>query len=223
MAEKYGTIPKTFTKDWWEYFWTYYKWYVLVPVFIIIAIVFTVAEKNSLEKYDLTLTYAGSSYFNEDTSAKIEEEFSAYCPDLDEDGEKKISFIQYNFTGETSDIEYEQALNNKLYLSLAEEQNFILIMNKEYAQRFAGDDSASSVFAPLGDWLDTPYEGKKVFSANGKTYGIALSEIPFFKELGADYEDHYLFIRFYPRKDQLEDFIDGYEAAIKVANEICKQ
>lgn len=222
MAEKYGTIPKKFTKDWWEYFWTYYKWYVLIPVFIILAIVFTVAQKNSMEKFDLTLTYAGSNFFSEEVSAKIEENLSSLSPDLDGDGESKLSFMQYNFTGETENIEYEQALNNKLFLSIAEEQNFILIMDKEYAQRFAGDESDSSVFAPLDNWLDSDYEGKETFSANGINYGIALSEIPLFKELGADYEDHYLFIRFYPRKDQLEDFIDGYEASVKIANEICK-
>lgn len=222
MAEKYGTIPKAFTKEWWEYFWTYYKWYVLIPLFIIIAIVFTAVQKGSMEKFDLTLTYAGNSYYNEEISAKIEENLSKLCPDLDGDGETKLSFVQYNFTNETEDIQYEQALNNKLFLSIAEEQNFILVMDKEYAQRFAGDESASSVFAPLDDWLDADYSGKEIFSANEENYGIALSEIPLFKELGADYEDHYLFIRFYPRKDQLKDFIAGYEAAVRLANEICK-
>ena len=25
MAEKYGDMPKRFTKKWWEYFWDYYN------------------------------------------------------------------------------------------------------------------------------------------------------------------------------------------------------
>ena len=32
MAEKYGEVPPKFTKKWWEYFWDYYKWHVIITV-----------------------------------------------------------------------------------------------------------------------------------------------------------------------------------------------
>ena len=30
MAEKYGEIPPRFTRAWWNYFWYYYKWRVVI-------------------------------------------------------------------------------------------------------------------------------------------------------------------------------------------------
>ena len=34
MAEKYGVKPKIFTKEWWPYFWKYYKWHTIAILFV---------------------------------------------------------------------------------------------------------------------------------------------------------------------------------------------
>ena len=60
MAEKYGTIPEKFTKAWWAYYWEYYRWYVIVPLVIIIAIGATIYSKVTEEKFDTTLIYAAN-------------------------------------------------------------------------------------------------------------------------------------------------------------------
>ena len=44
MAEKYGTIPKRFTPEWWEYFWMYYKVHTIAITLVILAVAITVYQ-----------------------------------------------------------------------------------------------------------------------------------------------------------------------------------
>ena len=221
MAEKYGTIPKTFTKEWWEHFWTYYKWYAIVPLLIIVAVVFTII--SATPPYDTVLSYAGSGIYTTEEAQKIEEALSPFCTDIDDNGKKLLSFNQYTFTGNIENAEYENALRNKLFIALSEDENFVFIMDKETADIYAGDSEVGSMFAPLDDWFEGEYKGDNVYSANGVNYGIAVKDSPILKELGLDYGERYLFIRFYPRRDQLKKFLPGYEGAIEFANKLYKK
>ena len=73
MAERYGTVPKKFTAEWWDYFWTYYKWYVITILFVVIAIGSTIYGKITEEKFDLTVTYAGNNMYSEEVCDKIKQ------------------------------------------------------------------------------------------------------------------------------------------------------
>lgn len=77
MAEKYGTIPKRFTKDWWSYFWDYYKVHTLVTVGIIAAIIITIIQVRSTPKYDLYVTYVGDMYLTDEKQAAFRKAFCA--------------------------------------------------------------------------------------------------------------------------------------------------
>ena len=55
--EKYGTVPKRFTKAWWEYFWEYYKLHVIVSVVVISMIGISAHQLLTNPKYDVTVTY----------------------------------------------------------------------------------------------------------------------------------------------------------------------
>ena len=83
MAEKYGTIPEKFTPEWWEYFWMYYKVYVIVGIFILITGAVTAYQLLSAPKYDITITYAGNSAFTDAVSDKIMSSLSPMCKDID--------------------------------------------------------------------------------------------------------------------------------------------
>ena len=63
--ERYGTIPKRFTKEWWDYFWYYYKWRV---IFILVAVIFlaiTCTQCAMRIDYDMKISYVGSNYYYE--------------------------------------------------------------------------------------------------------------------------------------------------------------
>ncbi len=221
MAEKYGTVPPKFTKAWWEYFWMYYKWPTIIISFIIIAIGTTVYQKITAPKYDVTLMYAGKNIYTEEEVLKIEETLSPLCTDADENGESALLFSQLNIDLENqSGGEYLMAMVTKLQLSLAEGDVYLYIMDKDTAQYCMGDDTENAIFAPLSDWLTADLADMETYSIKDIDYGIKLDDCAFFSENGIDFKDQYLLIRYYPRKDQIERQLAGYEASIKLANQI---
>ena len=220
MAEKYGTIPKKFTKEWWDYFWTYYKWHTIIIAFIICAIAGTVYSKMTAEKFDITLTYAGSGSVSQEASENIEEMLSPLCTDVDKNGKPNLFFQQLNLGNGDTDPEYAMAMSMKLQMTFGEDETYLYILDEDVADAYAGDSADGCVFAPVSDWLTEDSDNLSFFSAHGKNYGIKLSDCKLFKEAGVDFSERYLFIRYYPRKDQIKKQLDGYKAAIELANKI---
>ena len=222
MAEKYGTVPPRFTKKWWEYFWMYYKTYVIVAVFIIITGTVTVHQILSTPKYDITMTYAGTKAFTSEQSALISKKASPLCIDVDENGEKSVDFRQINIL--ESDKEYAATMLQKFTLTLSEEEIYIYICDEPTIEPFIGESPKDSNFIPLEDWCSKKTDIEKTYSRNGVSYGIELTECEFFKkiekETNGDFSGNYLFVRYYPRKDQLKKQLDGYNAAKKLANKL---
>ena len=56
MAEKYGEVPPKFTKKWWEYFWDYYKWHVIITVVAVLIASVTIVQCATSEiRYECCL------------------------------------------------------------------------------------------------------------------------------------------------------------------------
>lgn len=222
MAEKYGDLPEKFTKAWWGYYWEYYKWYVIIPLVLIIAVGATVYVKLTEPKYDLTLTYAANNIISPEDEQKLSGKLSEICEDVDKNGEKSLFFGQLliNSNPSQEDIEYSRATATKLQLSFAEDEKYIYIMDKEAAQLFIGTTPEESPYAPVENWAENLPEDTEFFTAHGINYGVSLSGNKFFEGYGIDLDNHYVIIRYYPRKDQLKKQLDGYKAAINLANTI---
>lgn len=222
MAEKYGDLPEKFTKAWWEYYWEYYKWYVIVPVVIVAAIGLTIFAKLTATKYDTTLTYAANNFILEDSEEKLTSSLAQLCEDVDKNGEKALFFSQIWIDAEPNkeDLEYARVMATKLQLSFAEDKKYIYIMDKEAAELYVGQSEEECPYAPLESWVKDIPEDATLFSAHGINYGICLSGNKLLEGYGIDLSDHYLIMRYYPRKDQLKKQLEGYEAAITLANRI---
>ena len=87
MAEKYGTIPKKFTKECWSYFWGYYKVHTIVTIILVVAVASSIYSKVTAPKYDLTLGYVGNALIDEATEEKIKKEAGLLSTDVNKDGE----------------------------------------------------------------------------------------------------------------------------------------
>ncbi len=220
MAEKYGTIPKKFTLKWWEYFWMYYKRYIIILAIIIAIIGITVFSKIMAPRYDLTLTYAGSKVFSEETVQNVEQTLSPLCKDIDKNGEKALFFSQLNFSEDVPEVQYMSTVLARLNMAFAEDETYIFILDKERASTFMGETPEDTAYAPLNDWLAADISNLGTLSAHGVDYGVDISNCEMFKDLGMDVSDHYLFIRYYPRKDQQKKHLAGYNAAIEFANRL---
>ncbi len=222
MAEKYGELPEKFTKAWWGYYWEYYRWYVIIPLVIIVAVGLTIYAKVNETKYDTTLTYAANNFIIEEKEEDLTASLSKLCEDVDGNGEKSLflSQIWIDNNAEQEDIEYARVMATKLQLSFAVDEKYIYIMDKDAAELYVGELEEECPYAPLETWAKNIPENAQLFSAHGKNYGICLSDNKLLEGYGMDLSDHYLFIRYYPRKDQLKKQIKGYEGAITLANKI---
>ena len=220
MAEKYGTVPKTFTKDWWNWYWMYYKGITIGVIFALILVVTTVYSSLTAEKFDVTLTYAGRLYYTDAFREKMEEVLSPLCEDLDGNGEKNLYFSHIDINPDSKDVEYIQANSLKLNMAIGEEASYIFFLDKTVADIYKGENSDDIAYAPLEDWVDGDISGFETYDAHGKAYGIDISNLKFFKDAELDTTGLYMFVRYYPRKDQLKDHLKGYESSIRLANKI---
>ncbi len=220
MAERYGEIPKKFTVKWWSYFWTYYKWWVIAPLSIIIAVAFLLNSIWKMERYDVTLTYAGPHFFPNNHVEQISEEFGKLCADVNNDGEKLLTLANMTISDKEIDLEYKSSLLMSLQFALEEEEKYIFIIHKDFASRYLAQSAKDCRYAPLEQWLTADITGSETLSAYGNDYGILLDKSKIFEKWKCDLKDHYLLIRKKPA-DKAE--LPAYNAAIKLANKLLEQ
>ncbi len=221
MAEKYGTIPPRFTKAWWDYFWMYYKGYVIAIVLVIILSAVTVYQILTRPSYDTTMMYVGSYAFSDEAIDDISKAISPLCEDVDGNGEKALNFTELCLSSD--DIEYNTAMNQKLYLTLAADEVYLYLLESEVALAYIEDNPEESAFIALSEWSDKDFSEDAVLSHNGTAYGVRIDEIEVFRQILQKYKldlsDTYLFVRYPPRDDQKEQ-VPGYEAALKTTKRL---
>ena len=219
MAEKYGEIPKKFTSKWWSYFWTYYKWWVIVPAMLVVAVVCLLTSIWKMERYDVTLTYAGPHFFPNNHVKQISKEFGVLCEDVNKDGKRLLTLANMTISDKDFDLEYKSSLLMSLQFALEEEEKYIFIIHKDFAERYLAQDASRCRYAPLNEWFTGDKSKYETLSAHGNDYGIGLDESDLFEKWNCDLKDHYLFIRKKPA-DKAE--LPRYDAAIKLANKLLK-
>ena len=220
MAEKYGEIPKKFTSKWWSYFWTYYKWWVIVPAVLIVAIACLLASIWKMERYDVTLTYAGPHFFPNNHVKQISGELGKLCDDVNNDGKKLLTLANMTISDKDFDLEYKSSLLMSLQFSLEEEEKYIFIIHKDFASRYLAQNAQGCRYAPVNEWFTGDVSAFETLSAHGNDYGILLDESDIFEKWNCDLNNHYLLIRKKPA-DNAE--LPSYNAAIKLANRLLEQ
>ena len=97
MAEVYGEKPKKFTREWWPYFWMYYRWHTIIVVVAIIGIAIGVYQKATEVKYDLDIVYRSQSlYIGENGEKELIDTLVPFMEDATGDGEVHLFFNQIN-------------------------------------------------------------------------------------------------------------------------------
>ncbi len=218
MAEKYGTIPPKFTKEWWKYFWDYYKVHTIVTLVIIIAVASTIYGKVTAPKYDLAFCYVGSSIIDEQIEEEIRNGASKITPDVNENGESLCDFYQISFSFDNPNDDFTKAMNTKMQLSLAGDEIYLYILDKSHLEFYATNELKHCPFEPLENWLESDYKFSR-YSVEGKDVAISLEGNQFLEKHGINSSDKYLAMRYYPRADQKKQ-LGGYKAAIKLANSL---
>ena len=220
--ERYGTIPKRFTKEWWDYFWYYYKWRV---IFILIAVIFlaiTCTQCAMRIDYDMKISYVGSNYYYEQNLDKFTEAVAPLIDDKNGDGKKYVQVVQMNVAdadSSASGSEYNSAMMSKEAVEIHAGETYMFLMNKQETERILNQDGATRVFEKMTDILSSEVPRDKLVYKDGEPYAVNLSGSKFLEENSFFSEDVYLLIRSVRPKDteKKEEQI-AYGNAVKLAN-----
>lgn len=224
--EKYGEVPKRFTKAWWEYFWYYYKWHTLGALFAIIVVAVTCTQCAMRTKYDVTLTYAGEMVFMPQTVDKINAELSQHIEDIDQNGEAMVNFQCFNIAKEgTSQAgsEYNSAMMTKLAVEFQGGDTYVFLLNRQELDKLLNVQTKAEVFVPLADWVDDGITAVKTAKKNGIDYAVDITNNKLFKDkLGLTMGDSlYIMVRHIQPNDADDVHQQKmYEQSIKLANYI---
>ncbi len=221
MAERYGKVPKKFTKAWWEYFWDYYKVQTIIVLAIIAAIGITVYQKTTATKYDFNITYTGDLYFSEEDTENIQSQLTDIVPDMDNNNKTDIFFQQLVFS-ENNEInaEFNSAMISKLQLEFVTEDTMLFIFEEDKAHYLFDYDIMEGAFEPVETWAEKEFDDSMLYNKDGIAYAVKLSESGIFKELSVPSDSLYVAVRSYHGKD--EKVTMRAENAKKVANELIK-
>lgn len=221
MAEKYGTVPPKFSREWWGYFWDYYKWHVIITVFALICVIVTVAQCASREKYDMHIIYAGNMAFTEEDDLKMEETVLPFVADADGNGEAALNFLPMTISGASGQEQYEYALLTKLDLSLQDDATFIYLFDKSILNNMINRKYVENIFVPVSDWGAEIADGMDIIKNEaGTAYAVDLTNSSFLNEKGVYCKDVYAVLRQNLKTDELNT--KAYQSAVEILREFVK-
>ena len=215
--EKYGTIPKKFTKAWWEYFWEYYKWHTITIAFIIFMISSFAYSKLTATKYDLYMSYVAPGMISDDVKASMTELLAPVTDEITDNEQKDISYDMYSIDAskepDPAEAEMESAVTMKLMAELQAGYSYLFIISKGNLESFYGlTDCLEDTSVYAGD-------NENVFrDQTGKACAISLKDNPKLSALGFNNPDLYLAVRsLYERDKDNEKNVKLYENSLKIA------
>ncbi|MDO5398691.1 MAG: hypothetical protein Q4G33_12260 [bacterium] len=217
MAEVYGVKPKKFTKEWWPYFWMYYKWHTIGIVFVVLAVVFTVAQCLMRPKTDLSITYAGHHMFTDEQAAQISADMGGVIDDIDGDGHKNVDFQRYTFMDKPGTEESDYAMQTKLNMEFYNDRSYIFLPDEQLLKTMTNNDYCDDLYAPVTAWAQNMPDESLLYSIEGVPYAVKLTDSAYLNSLGYDTE-MYIMLKRDSKDDELEKA--AYEQSVKIANKL---
>ncbi len=210
--EVYGIKPKRFTKEWWGYFWDYYKWHTIGGGFVAFLVITSCVQCITQTKYDLQVDYIseyGILSEHEDALRALAEE---KIEDVTGNGKNEVSILSLNMS-QANDPQMMQAMQTKFVIEMGYSEGYAFILTKQYADLM----TEQGVLEPTSAWAGEYANDGCVISLSGCT---ALSEIG----IDASEQDLYIGIhkvREKEKEDELE--VKRYENGVRFAQYLINQ
>lgn len=222
--EKYGVVPPKFTKEWWPYFWEYYKVHTIATVAAVALIGTSVVQCVNQPKYDLNMTYVNPALINEEMQNSFTANISESIDEITDD-EEKLTFIQ-TLPLASVEVEDEQAyaMLTKLSLELQAGESFLFVVNEEFANHLSNTEGYTGCFLNLADaGLDINEED--MYKANdGNTYAIKLPESNTLSNSGIYTKNLYIMVKnLYEREQEDEKLSKMYDNSLKALQTIIQK
>ena len=215
MAERYGEIPKRFTKKWWEYFWDYYKIHTIVTIFAIAMIALLIYQQVTKIHYDMNITYVSDLTPDENYSLTLQDNLSDTMADINDDGEKHIYLNQYVFNDKYKDEEFTSAIITGFQYEFLSEKSMLFVFSKEKSDYlFKNANFTADAFLTIDQWLDSDIDKEMMLYSNGKPYGVSLSN----SAINPDEKREFFVAIRKPLSYDKEGISDSFKNIIEVAN-----
>lgn len=209
MAEKYGTIPPRFSKDWWGYFWEYYKVQTIALALIIIALILMINEFLTKPYYDLSVTYAADQYLSGDNMDKLEKLLSENVVDQNNDGKELLFVNKYVYSEDTQNLSWQSAMLTKFQVDFMSEDVGLFIFDLSKAKIYETSGIAEA-FMPVDEWLNIEVSDEKMLKFSDKFYAVSLAESKLLNDLEINTNNLYIAVRMNNREsDILKKRIDN--------------
>lgn len=206
--EKYGTVPKRFTKKWWEYFWDYYKWHTIATAFALFLIAITVHQYATQIHYDATIMVFGGQGLDKELIKTVETDLEQIVDDCNADGEKHVMVQQLTTPstaqGQINDVQYEMAVASKIMAEFAAGESCVFLLSQDEVNKVLNNKENDEFFVPVEEWAEAMPEKSRLMGARGVSYAVNLGACRFFVERGIDASEYYLMIR-NPRYNEIDD------------------
>ncbi len=215
--EKYGTIPKKFTKAWWEYFWEYYKLHTIITLFVIFMISSLIYSNVTRTRYDMYVSYVGTSPFFDISREYFEELLVPVTEEITENDKIDISFDTYSFDAsaeqDPANAEMVSAMTMKFMAELEAGDCYLYFITKGNLEGYYGLTDGMADVSLYAEGAENVYTDE-----NGRACAISLAGNEKLTKAGIDCSDLYLAVRsLYERDKKDENKTKIYENSLKIA------
>ncbi|NLB80604.1 MAG: hypothetical protein GX800_03080 [Clostridiaceae bacterium] len=198
---------KTIDKKWFENYWYYYKSHTIVGFFVLLIVVYSAVECANRVTPDVSVTYIGSHFLNEDFVTNFEQQLSEGIEDINNDGIKNIQFLLIHISGEVKS-EQDFAMQQKAQLEMTVGESTLFIL----------DENHFNLFNEQGLFLDiAPFVGQE-----GPIYGLNASDSQILSDLGIQSDDDiYVVLRVLNQGDEKkEERVANHDNAKRILTQL---
>lgn len=146
----------------WDNFWYYYKYHVLIAVFLLVVLVTFFRDMLTKVEYDLSVAVVGDAGMLQEEKDRLGQWFQERAEDLNGDGEVHVQILDYYIPQGDADPQMLMANQTKLTVDMQEAQSMIYFFSEANLER---------------------YKDSGVLSADPEDY-IPAEECPGYKEAG---------------------------------------
>lgn len=123
----------------WENFWYYYKYHVLVGVFVLVCIIFFVKDMKEGIEYDYSVGVVGNYMLPEEDRVSMQKWFEEHAEDLNGDGEVHVLIADYCLPKENDagfDPQMQMANQTKFTVDVQEGTSMIYFLSEDNYKKF---------------------------------------------------------------------------------------
>ncbi len=197
MAEKYGEVPKRFTKKWWEYFWDYYKVHTIIILVILISVIYTVNHYVTAPEYEFNIAYSAESNIPLGEEELFRQKLSQFVTDSDGDGKDGVAIIQNSFISGMEDAQMERMMIARMQLEMTDEETIVYILSEDKLKYMIDAPEMEGAFLPVNDWLDIEIDDDKFYMSNEKAYAVRLNGSKMLENYNISADNLYIGVRNY--------------------------